>query len=606
MNFRKFCEFLDRIENVSSRNEMTSILKELYLSLDIDEAQIASYLLDGRVAPKFVDSEFQMSEKLLLKVAERINNLTKRYKGDVNKLREKAGDIGLVFDDVCYNSENVKNEKSLIQVYEILWQIVNTRGQGSVENKIVQSYNLLSTLSGLEAKYIARIITGTLRLGASVKTLLDAFSFIMEEDKSVREKLDNVYGVTSDIGYVAKIVLKNKKSSDLDNVKSEPGIPILSRLVERAKSFEELSERMEGDGYYIQPKFDGLRLQIHKSENGFEDSYKERIWSRYLRNSELENNLFGSPEISKVRLFTRNLEDVTSMFPEIVESALKIKCKKCILDGEVIGWDTKTNHFKSYQDTMTRKRKYDVSKVSENIPVKAFVFDILFLDNDLIPLDTQKRIELLDGLIKGNVQDIVHAENIEINNVEELKINFDKWVSAGLEGLIAKKKIGGYTPGSRNFEWIKLKKSFMTELSDSVDVVILGYYLGSGKRTKFGIGALLCGVYNEELDRFESLTKLGTGVTDLMWGEILEKLKPDITTTKPKNVEVDKLLIPDVWVFPKIVCTIEADEITKNIQKDSEVLAGGLSLRFPRMIEFDREKDIYQTTTISELIQMYK
>jgi DNA ligase-1 len=533
-----------------------------------------------------------MSEKSLLKA---LSNITS---DDVQKKRDELGDIGdTVMEFVLNESSNLE----ITEIYESLWKVINNTGTGSVIAKANIVVSIFTKLSAIESKYFSRIVCGTLRLGSSVKTLLDSFSFILSQSKESREKLDYAYGVCADIGYIAKTVLKNKKIEDVEIIKPAPGIPVLSRLVERSKSFEELQERM-GDKYIIQPKFDGLRLQIHKSSDNFINTYSDRIWFKYLP-KEVNTSMF-SQSVDSVKLFTRNLEDVTKMFPEIVSSAINLKCDSCILDGEVVGWNEKMNTFMTYQETMTRKRKYGIDKSSDQVPVKTFVFDILFLNGyELVSTDTIERSNIVKELLKDSKSDIVLSESLVVGNVTDLETNFNRWVEEGLEGLIAKQLTGEYTPGGRNFEWIKLKKSFMTKLSDSIDTVILGYYFGSGKRAQYGIGALLCGVYNPEKEIFESVTKLGTGITDAQLSQIKDRLDTLISKEKPKNVSIDPMLKPDVWVYPEVVCTIEADDITKSIQK-GEVLAGGLSLRFPRMIEFDREKLPNEATTVSELIEM--
>lgn len=594
MTFTELSKILQTIENTSSRNEMTGLLVSLYKSLYIKEVAIVSYLLQGRVAPYFVNSEFQVSEKILLDVAERIGGKV------VLKLREELGDIGLVFEKVLGDGDK---EIEIVQVYEDLWKIVNTKGTGSAQSKVNQLLKLFENIGGVSGKYLSRMVCGNLRLGASDKTLLDTYSMILSEDKSVRDYLDHAYGVSADIGYIAEIVMKNRSIEDVRGINPRAGIPILSRLVERAKSFEELSERM-GEKYILQPKFDGLRLQIHLDKQGFENSYGDRKWFPFLPKQE-QSSMFGDIK-DTVRLFTRNLEDVTDMFPEIVRSAQELNCERVILDSEVIGWDDKKKTFLSYQETMTRKRKYGVESSLELVPVRSFVFDMMLLNEEaLVGIDTELRIEKVQNFLSGSKGDIVLSESYVVTGQRELESHFNKWVEEGLEGLIAKKLAGGYTPGGRNFEWIKLKKSFMSELSDSVDVVILGYYLGSGKRSKFGIGALLCGVYNDKQDRYESITKLGTGITDDLFVTIKERLTTLVVDSQPKNVVVDKMLIPDIWVYPEVVCTVEADDITKAINKSGdEVVGGGLSLRFPRLIEFDRDKKANQATTVSELVSL--
>src|SRR5690606_11880488 len=156
----------------------------------------------------------------------------------------------------------------------------------------------------------------------------------------------------------------------------------------------------------------------------------------------------------------------------------------------------------------------------------------------------------------------------------------------GLEGVIVKKNRTTYEPGTRNFDWIKLKASSQSELVDTIDAVVMGYYFGTGARSKFGLGAILVGVYNEEEDRYESVAKVGTGITD----EQFITIKNDLLgiTQKNENIKylINKSVMPDRIVEPRIVVEIEADELTisKVHTACMDVLEGkGISMRFPRL-----------------------
>jgi DNA ligase-1 len=255
---------------------------------------------------------------------------------------------------------------------------------------------------------------------------------------------------------------------------------------------------------------------------------------------------------------------------------------------------------------MTRRRKYDVGNVKKDVPVKAFLFDLVYLDGkDMLEMETEDRLKALEAMKIPKKSELVLSENVEVKDVEQLKGQFVKWTEIGLEGLIAKMKKGGYTPGARNYEWIKMKRSVSKELVDSVDLVALGYYYGSGKRAGFGLGAILGGVYNPDKEQYESVTSIGTGITDQMFQTILERLEKVRAPSQPKNVVVDDVLIPDVWVHPEVVMTVEADSISKAIGKKGKP-AGGLSLRFPRLIEFDRDKNPEESTSVKELESMYQ
>ena len=398
--------------------------------------------------------------------------------------------------------------------------------------------------------------------------------------------------------------------SDLDDINAIPGIPVLSRLVQRIKSFEELNNRFT-DFVYLQPKFDGLRCQIHKWDNSQvgKDGLGDRVWHKHLESEIQEGgSLFGEDIANQyeVKLFTRNLEDVTEMFPEIVEAARHLKHDSFIIDSEIVGWDYKKETFLSYQETMQRRRKYSIESKREDIPVKAFAFDLLYLNKEsLISKDTEFRINLLTKALENTPGGIVLAESKKALVGIDVEDYFNESIQKGLEGIIVKDLKGGYRPGTRNYEWIKMKKSMEKDLVDTVDMVVVGYYKGSGRRSEFGLGAILGAIYNEELGVYDAICKIGTGMNDEMLRDLNSKLSVESNNKQPKDVRVIDNLKPDVWVNPKYTITVDADEITKNISTGKELVGGGLSLRFPRLIEFDRDKGIEDLTTVGELVEMY-
>lgn len=599
VKFNKVCEIFNTLEHTSSRNEMTSILVSFYKGLSSEDAQVLSYLIQGRVAPLFVKSEFNYSEKSFVTLLEGILK-RENLKENVSQKRKELGDIG---DTLEYFGEKLNYETkglTLLEVYNLLWKIVNQGGTGSVDIKNGIISETLSKMSSLEAKYFARIVCGSLRFGLNVKTLLDVFSFVIVDDKSMRDELDRAYGAYADIGYICSLVVGKKKKEvekNLEMVKIQPGIPVLPRLVERVGTFGEVFERL-GESFLVQSKYDGLRCQIHKYEKG-NLGKKRLIWQKYLK-EELNTSLFREVEdICEVKLFTRNLEDVTEMFPEVVNQAKSVKKSSFILDSEVLGWDFGKEKFMTFQETMQRRRKYNVKSVKEDIPVKAMVFDILYLEGvDLSQRDTEERVDILRTFdTKGSIEVEVTKE---VKNLEELYNIFNEKVGLGHEGVIVKQKKGSYLPGVRNFEWIKLKKSMESKLVDSIDLVAIGYSLGSGRRSNLGIGAVLGALYDDEKNVFVGICNVGTGFNDDQLRNIFASLKDYSLDQRPKNVFVEKSLEPDVWIEPSVVFTVEADEITR--KKGSKTL----SLRFPRLIEWGRDKGVTEATTPRELEGMFK
>ena len=199
-------------------------------------------------------------------------------------------------------------------------------------------------------------------------------------------------------------------------------------------------------------------------------------------------------------------------------------------------------------------------------------------------------------------------EEKQITTAEELEAYFFASVGEGLEGIVVKRPDAIYQPGKRNFNWIKLKRQEEGHIEDTIDCVVLGYYPGSGKRAAFGIGAFLVGLFNKKDDRFETVAKVGTGLTDQEWIDLKKRCDAIKVSHKPNNVVCAKELYPDVWVQPDIVCQIRADEITQSPTHMAGKGDGklGLALRFPRLMGYRVDKSPRDATTVTELRDMYE
>ena len=166
---------------------------------------------------------------------------------------------------------------------------------------------------------------------------------------------------------------------------------------------------------------------------------------------------------------------------------------------------------------------------------------------------------------------------------------------------MAKKPDSPYAAGARNFSWVKMKREETdSELTDTIDCVVLGYYFGEGKRNDFGIGAFLVGVYDDKEDVFKTVAKIGTGVTDEEWRELKKKCDAIKIPKISPRVIAPISLIPHINVDPRIVVAIRADQITK-----SPLHSSGYSLRFPRLIVY-REKLPEDANTISDVAKLFK
>ncbi|MBN1332088.1 ATP-dependent DNA ligase [Candidatus Dojkabacteria bacterium] len=608
MKFKQFATILESLEKSSSRNEMTEILAGFLQKLEPDEIKPVMYMLTGRIAPRFIPLEFNFSTKLLLRAIEKASG-----KGilEIETLMAKKGDIGLVASEIKSQMPQKQEELSIGEVFQLLFELASLEGVGSQTAKIEVFERLFKGADPLSIKYVARMIVGKLRLGLNDKTILDSLSWAGFSDKSYRGQLDYAYGVRADIGDIAELVLQ-RKFKKLERIMVEPGTPVASKLVEREKSVEAVFERIPES--IVQPKYDGLRLQIHYSRAGFDDIHQvHQNQAIGQKPPSLQFDL-GKTESRKrdiVRIFSRNMEPLTDMFPDVVAEVEKKEDElpgSFVLDAEAIGTDPETGKYIPFQETIQRKRKYGIKEKSQSVPVKVYVFDILYLGKeDISQKPLLSRLDALKDLIKKNFSSsriLKLSESNELKDLKTLQKYFAKYLEDGLEGLIAKNPQSKYLPGTRNYDWIKLKANIDSKLIDTIDAVVLGYYHGRGARAKHGVGAFLVGVYNEKTEKFETIAKVGSGIKDEDWEGIMERIKGLEIEKIPENAEVKKELMPDVILRPEIVVVVEADEISKSklhtAGQDKDGV--GYSLRFPRLKEWDRaDKDPEDVTKVSEV-----
>jgi DNA ligase-1 len=309
----------------------------------------------------------------------------------------------------------------------------------------------------------------------------------------------------------------------------------------------------------------------------------------------------SQPDGQQVRLFSRSLESMTSMFPELVEGVLnQVQAETAILDAEALAFNPLSEEFLPFQETTRRRRKHGIGELQAELPIKAMVFDIMYLNGEALldkPLD--QRIATMMSTVKGT--DVLQAERGEVlDDPDKLETLFENALERGLEGLVVKRVDSPYQAGARNFNWVKLKKHSRGALEDTIDCVMLGYFLGRGKRAELGVGALLVGVYDKSADEFVTVTKIGTGLGDEQWREVGERAAPFRSEERPARVR--STITPSVWVEPKIVLEVLADEITKSPNHTA-----GYALRFPRVIRFrDADKRPEDATTLQELVELYQ
>ena len=578
MEFAKLAHTFEELEGTSSRLALIELLTELFRSIaHPEEIEQVCYLVQGRVAPFFVALEMGMAEKSVARSIAVAYHATPEH---VAALYATLGDLGLVAGQVNKEAGIVPTVLSVDEVFQGLKAIAQTTGKGAVEQKIARLADLLTRVDSVSAKYVVRILLGNLRLGIGDATVLDALAKARWNDAKRRKLLEGAYNKTSDLGLIARTLWEHPAEEEalraVAALDVQVGKPVRSQLAERLPTAEAIIAKM--GTVVAQYKYDGLRAQIHKDGQ-------------------------------HVTIFSRNLEDQSHMFPELIEGALgQVQAERAILDAEALAYNVTSEEFLPFQETTRRRRKHGIEALAEQLPLKAFVFDILYKDGiSLLDTPLEERLRILEETLHPADDTLMLTASHVVRDAHTLTLLFDEAISKGLEGLVVKKLESRYEAGARNFNWVKLKRHSAGALNDTIDCVLLGYLFGRGKRAALGAGSLLAGVYDPERDLFVTVTKIGTGLSDEQWRSIRERTKGLEVDHKPARVS--SLIEPSVWVEPQIVIEVLADEITRSPNHTAGKVGGepGYALRFPRLVSFrERDKKPEDATTVQELIEMYQ
>jgi DNA ligase-1 len=570
LSFATVAAAFEQLEQTSSRKQLTAILAGLLSEVDAGTIAEVAYLLQGRVAPLYEPVEFGVAQRSMEKAVSEVYGIDA---AEVRRRDAAAGDLGLVVAELAAATDH-QASPSVHQVVSQLKSLAAISGTGSAERKLAVVRELLTGLDPISAKHLVRIPLGASRLGVGDATILAAFNEArLDGAKPSQVVLEDAYNRTSDLGLVGETLWEQ----GLDGVRElqvTVGRPIRPQLAERLPDIPSLLEKLGGKAH-AQLKFDGIRVQLHLDRT--------------------------QPDGHQVRLFSRSLEDLTGMFPELVAGVLKqVQAQTAILDSEALAFNPASEEFLPFQETTRRRRKTGIPEAAEELPLKAMVFDVMYRDGQpLLDRPLLERVDVLMKVVDG--KEVLQPESgVIVDDPDKLDELFEGALERGLEGLVVKRVDSPYQAGARNFNWVKLKRHSRGALDDTVDCVLLGYFVGRGKRVGLGVGALLVGVYDTEADVFKTVTKIGTGLSDEQWREVAARAEPYRSEHKPARVQ--STITPSVWLEPAIVVEVLADEITSSPNHTA-----GYALRFPRVIRFrEADKRPEDATMLQELIELYQ
>ena len=576
MRFSILADSFYKMESTRKRLELTQLLVELFEDTPHEIISKIVYLIQGKLRPDFEGIELGVAEKLA------IRSISKSAGIPIKKIEEeyrKSGDLGHAASIVLKQKTQttfLAEDITIERVYETLFKIARLEGSHSQDMKIKYISSLLNDANPLEARYILKILLGTLRLGIAENTVMDALAVAFSKSKEDRKVLQYAYNVSSDLGKVAETIA----TKGLQGVKEfEVALfnPIRPMLADRVKSEREAVEKM-GEQFAAEYKLDGERVQLHI-------------------------------EGKKVMLFSRSLENISSYYPDIIEKIPNnIQADNIILEAEAVAINEDSGEFLPFQELMHRRRKYKIEKAVTEYPITVNFFDVLYCNGkSCLELDYKDRRERLERYVKEDSFSRYIPMSVlkDEGGIEEFMENS---INAGSEGLMLKMLDRPYQAGSRGSHWLKLKREYRNELGDSLDLVVIGGFFGKGRRTG-SYGTLLLATYNEDEDVFPSICKVGTGFSDESLDQLYQILHPKVSIKK--NPRIISEMEADVWFEPELVIEVVASEITispihktawDEIRRDS-----GLALRFPKFTGKIRvEKTVEDASTGEEVVALYK
>ena len=548
MKYQKLVDVYSALEATTKRLEKTQIIADYFKTLDSDTIEQVGLLILGSVFPAWSSEEIGIGAKLVERAVGEAVGISQDVVEDA--VRDE-GDIGLASLKLYGKKAQTtffSKPLTIDFVFRSLQKLSKITGARSTNRKIAVILELLSQASPTEAKYLTRTITEELRIGVGDGIVRDAIADAFDIDKKVVERSQML---TNDFSKVAKTA-KEEGEEGLLKLNLTPGTPVKPMLAQLAPPLEEIIPEM-GEAI-CDTKYDGIRLQVHR--NGDE-----------------------------IKIFTRRLENITHALPEIVELFDEhLPHENYIVEGEVIA--TRDGKPLPFQNILHRvRRKHNVEEAMENVPLKVFLFDVMYYKVPMIDESLKIRRQTLESIVDTSV-DEMNLSTMKIgtaDNISEIQELFETSIKEGHEGIMIKDASEAYIPGLRGKKMLKYKAE-----PETLDMMVIGGTYGIGKRGDF-VGSYLVALRDEN-DEFKSVAYAATGLDDASLEYLTGKMKEIEISTKGREIKVE----------PKIVLEIAFSEIVESPEYDA-----GLSLRFPVVKNIRKDKGPGDVDTIERLVSMY-
>ncbi len=557
--FAAWCQTCERVAADASRLKKQSHLASYLRELRGDDLATATRWFAGTLDdPASQAAPLQVGWAIIRKALLQATGLREHEYRAISRQQADAGRTAYLALQRRSGSALVRTAEpealSKLSDIAIIFRVLRA-ARGPME-KVPVLQQALASLPAREGSYLVRLLTGELRVGSREGLVEEAVAEAFAVDADALREASMLCG---DLGRAA--VLASEQA--LGEAQPALFIPIKVMLASPEETAEDIwarigaPERIDGAddsagrgpeeaaSVWLEDKFDGIRAQLHRSAD-------------------------------QVRLFSRDLKDVTAQFPEIARAAKDLK-DEVILDGELIAYaEDRKLTFHDLQKRLGRRDQGDLF-VSSDITVRYVAFDILWKNGSgLLREPLFKRRQHLESMaMPGLLRRIAVSEAASADAIEDA---FHAARRNGNEGLIAKDRHSLYTPGRRGKTWLKLKKAFST-----LDVVVVKAEQGHGKRSHV-LSDYTFAVKDEESGALKVVGKAYSGLTDLEIEELTEHFK-EHTLSQRGSVRT---------VTPNVVLEIAFDSIQPSQRHDS-----GLAMRFPRIKAIRRDKTPAEIDTLA-------
>ncbi|XP_062966472.1 DNA ligase 1 isoform X1 [Cynocephalus volans] len=602
----------EKIEEVSARLQMVETLSNLLRSVvalsPLDLLPVL-YLSLNRLGPPQRGLEFGVGDGVLLKA---VAQATGRQLESVRAEAAEKGDVGLV-------AENSRSTQRLMLpppplttsgVFAKFCDIAGLTGSASMTKKIDIIKGLFVACRHSEARFIARSLSGRLRLGLAEQSVLAALAQAVsltppgqefppavvdagkgktaEARKTWLEEqsmiLKQTFCEVPDLDRILPVLLEHGLEHLPDHCRLSPGVPLKPMLAHPTRGVSEILKRFEEAAFTCEYKYDGQRAQIHVLEGG------------------------------EVKIFSRNQEDNTEKYPDIISRIPKIKLPSVtsfILDTEAVAWDQEKKQIQPFQVLTTRKRKeVDASEIQ--VQVCLYAFDLIYLNGEsLVREPLSRRRQLLRENFVETEGEFVFATSLDTKDTDQIAEFLEQSVKDSCEGLMVKTLDvdATYEIAKRSHNWLKLKKDYLDGVGDTLDLVVIGAYLGRGKRAG-RYGGFLLASYDKDSEELQAICKLGTGFSDGELEEHHQSLQALVLPTPRSYVRADGAVAPDHWLDPSTVWEVKCADLSLSpIYPAARGLVDnekGISLRFPRFIRVREDKKPEEATTSAQVAYLYR